>query len=317
MTARVDRPEREFDEDRYYAGREESAGPLVITEPGVYYDLPAATYHAQHDWLSWSRMKYLLPPSTPAHFQASLRAGEERKRHFDLGKVVHTLALGEGDEFVVVQALNKQKEPYDAKSYDLVSAQTHRDLIYAEGKVPILRHELEAAKAMAASISNHPIANALLSKGKPEVSLFWVDPETGVKCRARVDWLPEAVEGRRMIVPDLKTAISAAPTEFAKAAANYAYFGQQQHYIDGIKTTGLDADPAFLFVVVEKADPYLTQVGQFANKEDVDLARAAVDHCRRLYAECLANDSWPGYPGGINELSLPSWLHYSLEGALT
>ena len=290
---------------------------LTITEPGIYADLPAEDYHAQHDWLSWSRMKYLLPPSTPAHFQASLRAGEERKRHFDLGKVVHTLTLGDGDEFVVVQALNKQKEAYDAKSYDLVSAQAHRDLICAEGKVPILRHELEAAQKMAAQVKAHPIADALLSNGKPEVSLFWVDSATGVKCRARVDWLPEPAEGRRMIVPDLKTAVSAAPSEFGKAAANFAYFGQQQHYLDGIKALELDPDPAFLFVTVEKSDPYLVSVGQLADRDDLTLARAAVDHCRRLYAECTANDSWPGYGHGINDLTLPQWLHYSLEGALT
>lgn len=285
-------------------------------EPGIYYDMPAEVYHAQHDWLSWSRMKYLLPPSTPAHFKASLKAGEERKRHFDLGKVIHALVLGEGDEFVVVQALDKAKEPYDARNYDLVSAQRHRDAIYDEGKVPILRHELDAAEKMAASVREHEIANVLLSNGKPEVSLFWVDPTTKVKCRARLDWLPEKVAGRRLIVPDLKSAVTAAPAEFAKAGANFAYYGQAMHYSDGIAALGLDKDPAFVFVVVEKADPYLVQVCQFADRDDLRIARAAVDHCRRLYAECLAADNWPGYGRGINQLTLPAWHRISMEEAL-
>ncbi|HET7385513.1 MAG TPA: PD-(D/E)XK nuclease-like domain-containing protein, partial [Nocardioidaceae bacterium] len=291
-------------------------GPALtdtITEPGVYYDLPAEVYHAQRDWLSWSQMKNLIPPSTPAHFKSALDAPEEHKRHFDLGKVVHTLTLGDGEEFVVVQALTRSKEPYDAASYDTVSAQRHRDEIYDQGKVPILRHELEAAQAMADAVRAHPIANALLSNGRPEVSLFWVDPATGVKCRARVDWLPNKVEGRRLIVADLKSAVSAAPSEFAKAAANFGYYGQALHYSDGIQALDLGDDPVFLFVVAEKAPPHLVSVDHFADPDDLELARSVVDHCRRLYRDCLAADRWPGYGEGVNTPSLPKWLHYQLE----
>lgn len=289
---------------------------MKITKPGIYPDLPAEDYHAQTDWLSWSRMKNLVPPLTPAHFKAALEAPEPRKRHFDLGKVVHLLVLGEGDRFVVVQALNKQKEPYDADGYTTVSAQRHRDAIYEQGLVPILRHELDAAHAMAEAVRTHQAASILLGKGTPEVSLFWVDPATGVKCRARLDWLPEPVDGRRLIVPDLKTAESAAPSEFAKAAARLGYYGQASHYRDGIRALGIDPEPAFLFVVVEKAAPHLVSVDQFAEPEDVRLARRIVDHCRRLYADCLAADRWPGYGGGVHDLSLPSWLHFQMEEAL-
>lgn len=287
---------------------------LVITEPGVYYGLPAATYHAQHDWLSWSGMKKLIPPLTPAHFKAAQSAAEERKRHFDLGKVVHTLVLGDGDAFEVVQALTKQKVSYDAKSYDLVSAQNDRDRIYSEGKVPILRHELHAAKAMAEQVHQHPTAAMLFADGDPEVSLFWVDAETGVKCRARVDWLPTKVPGRRLVVPDLKTtAISAAPTEFAKQAGKLAYYGQDVHYSDGIRAL-IDPDVAFVFVAVETYAPHLVSVGQVTDREDKRLARGVVDHCRRLYRDCVTSGHWPGYSDDVSDLFLPTWLHYQLDG---
>lgn len=285
----------------------------VITEPGIYYDLPAEDYHRQHDWLSWSQMKHLVPPSTPAHFKAALSAPAERKRHFDHGKVVHTLVLGEGDQYEVVHALNKAKEPYEATSYDLVSAQRDRDRIYAEGKVPILRHELDAAEAMAAAVAAHPTAHALLTNGRPEVSLFWIDKATGVKCRARLDWLPEPVKGKRLIVPDLKTAVSAAPSEFSKNAGSFGYWGQQQHYRDGIKACELDPDPAFVFVVVEKAPPYLVSIGQYHDRDDLRVARGNVERCRRLFAECTATDHWPGYGNDVHELTLPTWLRYQLE----
>lgn len=288
-------------------------GTVSITEPGVYPDLPAEEYHRQHDWLSWSMMKRLVPPSTPAHLKASLRQGEERERHFDVGKVVHNVVLGNGDDYEVVQAVTREKVTYDARDYVTKSAQDHRDAIYESGKVPILRAELEAAEQMAKSVTEHEVANALLTNGTPEVSLFWIDEATGVKCRARLDWLPDAREGRRMIVPDLKSAATADPREFSKAAGKYGYYGQQRHYLNGIKACGLDPDPAFLFVVVEKADPWPVIVGQIAGRDDLDLAARVVDRATRLWRDCTESDHWPAYPAGVIDLSLPTWLHYDLE----
>lgn len=287
---------------------------LTITEPGIYYDLPANEYHAQHDWLSWSRMKHLLPPSTPAHFNALRSGSEERNRNFDLGKIVHTFVLGEGDQYDVVQSKRKDTTWGDAASYDLVSAQQDRDRIYSEGKVPLLRHELNTALSMAASVQTHPIATRLLAAGKPEVSLFWIDATTGAKCKARLDWLPDTSPGERVIGVDLKTAADGSPKGFAKAAASFGYFGQQIHYGDGMKALGIDDNPAFVFVVIEKAEPHLVSVNLIDSKDDLALARASVDHCRRLYAECTANDTWPGYSPGITRITLPTWLHYDLEG---
>jgi hypothetical protein len=146
----------------------------------------------------------------------------------------------------------------------------------------------------------------------PEVSLFWVDPETGVKCRARVDWLPDArsrVGG--CSCPTSRRRQRGAVRVRQGCRRTYGYYGQQRALPRRHQGLGLDRDPAFLFVVVEKADPHLVNVGQFAERDDLILARAAVDHCRRLYASCTATDTWPGYGDGVNQLELPKWLHYS------
>lgn len=290
---------------------------MKITNPGVYPDLPAADYHAQHDWLSNSGSKLLLKPSCPAKFKAAQTKGEEHKRHFDLGKVVHTLTLGDGDEFVVVQAKTKQGEPYDANDYLTVAAKAHRDAIYASGKVPILRSELDLAAGMAKAVREHDLSGPLLSNGIPEVSLFWVDEATGVKCRARLDWWPNPVEGKRPLVPDLKSAVSSEPGEFSRNAARFGYHRQDRWYYDGIRACGLAADPAFLFVIVEKDNPHVVTVGQFTDKADLALAAAMNDKARRLFAECTATDRWPGYVEGIADLSLPAWHHYQNEEYLS
>jgi hypothetical protein len=267
---------------------------MKITKPGVY-DMPSADYHSQHDWLSVSGAKKLLKPSCPAKFKAA-QGVEEHKPHFDLGKAAHTRVLGDGDEVVVVDAL-------DWRSKD---AREQRDAAHAVGQVPILIADNAVIDAMAASLEAHPIAPLLFAAGKAEVSLFWTDADTGVQCRSRVDWLPTAVKGKRLIVPDLKTAVSSEPGEFSRAAARYLYAMQDSGYSQGIQALGIDPDPAFLFVVIEKEAPYLVTVCQLS-ADDKRLGAALNDKARRIYRECVETDTWPGYSDGIADISLPPW----------
>ena len=267
---------------------------MNITAPGVY-DMSAEDYHAQHDWLSASGAKKLLKPSCPAKFKASLGV-QEHKPHFDLGKAAHTRVLGDGEEVVVVDAL-------DWRSKD---AREQRDAAYAAGKVPILVADNAVIDAMAASLEAHPIAPLLFATGKAEQSIFWTDEATGVKCRARLDWLPDKQEGRRLIVPDLKTAVSAEPGEFSRAAARFHYPIQDAHYRQAVQAAGIDEDPAFLFVVIEKEAPHIVTVGQLL-PDDQALGAALIDKARRIYAECVATDTWPTYSDGVVDLALPVW----------
>lgn len=280
---------------------EDDAAVVRISKPGIYPDLAEKDYRAQTDWLSVSGAKKLLPPSCPAKFKATLGV-EDHKPQFDIGKAFHAKVLGDGAEVVVVDALDWRGK--DAKA--------ERTAAYERGAVPILITDAAVVDAMYAAIANHDVAPHLFTGGASEVSAFWLDHETGVKCKARFDYLPDKQAGRRLIVPDLKSAVSADPEEFARAAARYGYLFQQVHYSNALRTLGVDDDPAFLFVVVEKDAPHLVNVGQFAEKDDLHLAVAALDKALRLYRTCLEADHWPGWPG-VTDLSLPTWHKYQLE----
>lgn len=276
---------------------------MKITDPGVYTDLPPEQYHTQTDWLSVSGAKKLLKPSCPAKFKAAMDGGEEHRPQFDVGKAFHARVLGDGEAVVVI----------DADSYRSADAKLMRDTVYLDGKVPLLTAEAETVEAMAAAVQAHPVASALFADGLPEVSLFWIDEVTGVKCKARLDWLPKAEPGRRLIVPDLKSAASAEPGEFSRNAARFGYVSQHRWYQDGIRACGLDPDPAFVFVICEKDPPHVVTVGQFADDLDLKLADAINDKARRVFKECTTTDQWPGYVDGIADLSLPNWFHYQME----
>lgn len=271
---------------------------------GVIAGMPDETY-LRHPALSASGVRRLLSPSTPAHYRYWADHPQPPKQAFDLGHVVHKLVLGAGQEIVVITA----------DDYKTKAAREERDAAYAAGQIPLLFDEYNRAKAMAAGVRANPLANALFhpDRGQPEQSLFWTDPETGAPMRSRLDWLPEVHRGR-MVIPDLKTCLSASPHHLRKATFDYGYFIQDPFYRSGVRALGLAEDVGFVFVFVEKDPPHLTVVRQL----DPDALTAGQEAIRRatdLYADCLATNTWPGYGDDIDEISLPPWAAHQLEGA--
>lgn len=272
--------------------------PVVITKPGIY-DIPNDVYHADPvpgGSLSSTGARRLLPPSCPALFRHEQVHGQPPKKAFDFGTAAHGVVLGSGPELVKV----------DAPNYLTKKAQAARDEARARGAVPLLPHEYEQVQAMAEAIRQHPAARALFAEGSgiPEQSLFWVDRPTGVTCRARLDWMPYG-NGRRLVVPDYKTAVSASPAAIQKAVLNYGYHQQNAWYVDGVKALG-GGDAAFVFVVQEKTPPYLVTVVEL-DEVTVQAGRVRNRRAIELYAQCVAEDHWPAYSDSIELISLPEW----------
>src|SRR5690606_21262484 len=140
------------------------------------------------------------------------------------GTAAHKLVLGTGPELVRIDADEWRTKEIKAEVAD----------VRARGGVPLKPAEWDQAHAMADAIRAHPIASVLFQpgQGKPEQTLIWQDEETGVWCRARLDWLPEPGRGR-LIIPDYKTCRSAAPGALAKAIAEHGYHQQDDWYRTG------------------------------------------------------------------------------------
>lgn len=274
-----------------------------ITTPGVYPDVPEEDYHrdpVKGGSLSSSGARRLL--ECPAKFRWEQENPPPPKAAFDIGSAAHKLVLGAGPELEVI----------DADNWQTKAAREARDAARAAGKIPVLTHEHETVTAMAEAIRRHPIASRLLDpeQGDPEQTLVWECEQTGVTCRARLDWLPRPTDGR-LILSDYKTSVSAEPTSFAKSVANYGYHQQDPWYIDGVRTLGLGgADTAFLFIVQEKTPPYVVTIFEL----DTEARRIGVRRnleARLTYARCTETDHWPTYTDQIELLSLPAWATHS------
>jgi exodeoxyribonuclease VIII len=128
-----------------------------------------------------------------------------------------------------------------------------------------------------------------------ETPIVWIDGETGVKCKGRLD----AISGGTVI--DYKTTSNASPDSFTKEALRYGYDLQAAMYLEG---SGADS---FVFIAQEKTFPYAVNVIR-AGEAFLDRGRWMMRDLLTRWKECNEKGIWPGYnEKGVNELIIPEW----------
>lgn len=274
----------------------------AITRPGVYDGLPEAVYHRDPvpgGSLSSSGARKLLAPSCPALFKYEQDHKRPHKKAFDLGRAAHEEVLGVGSGIEVI----------DVPDFRTKDARAARDAAYEAGKTPLLPAEYRQVQEMAQAVRKHPIAGHIFKPGEglAEQSMFWKDPQTGVICRARMDWLPTPRKGKRLIVADLKSARSVAPHDLMKAIHEHGLHQQDDFYRRGCRELGIgDKDTSFVFVFVAKTPPYLVTVVEL-DWEARRIGKERNDRALKTYKRCMETGVWPGFSEDIEVLSLPTW----------
>lgn len=251
-------------------------------------EIPFAEYLAM-DAVSQSTLKRLLSQS-PAH----CRIPVEETPEMAFGTAFHTLLL-EPERFDSEYFLLPDNIRRGTKVWEIAEKES-------AGRAMLKPDDADRLSAMRDAVLNHRAASALLSDGRPEVSCFWTDADTGLQCKGRFDWLSPLG-----CIVDIKTTTDASPEAFQRRVANSLYHLQAAMYQEGYAANHGGQAIDFVFIAVEKTPPY----GVACYELPAEFIAAGSELLRQgleSYASCKAKDEWPGYSPHIELLETPRWL---------
>lgn len=281
-----------------------------ITAPGMFFDMSPEDYFAEPcpaPALSNSGIRPLLFKS-PEHFarrHPALGMREEEKRAtaaMHRGSVVHRLALGSGKDYAIIEADDFRTKQAKADREDAIEA----------GLVPIKRSDFDKAQEQAATVRRHLDELLMGQPFIPEVVIAWQveTPHGTIWCRGMIDaWCPMLLKA-----VDLKSTTDASIDVITKKMAGDGYDTQDAFYCKGIghilKKFG---EISFATLFCETEPPFASQsvsINDAWKQSAWDLCEEAID----LFAKCLKQGRWPGYPRATQTIHPPEWLIHQRLG---
>jgi len=301
---------------------EQETDTIKLPEPGVHYDVPFEEYKAW-DAANVSLLNRMESRS-PLHARHEKDNPKSPTAALIEGTAIHKLIL-EPHEFYDEYKVAPQCGAIKKSSGERCTNKATRMLadgsqylcgVHAKGlptvEIPanhcIASEDFVRWKNIAKAVKNHSLANKLIeSASHTEVSLLWMDEQTGLPCKARLDAL---MTGLNML-GDLKTTEDAGE-DFARSVHKYSYYRQAAWYLRGAQTCGLDVD-AFAFIAIEKQPPHDVVVYQTPERL-TNIGNQELDGMMRKYAEVYDSGEWSGYsPTEVVWLDLPEWRNRQIE----
>lgn len=277
---------------------------------GMVFDMPMSEYLAV-DALSSSGLKLLA--RSPWHY--SNRVEIDPTPAMLRGTLAHCAVL-EPDAMAqryVVMPEDAPKRPtkaqWEAKnpSDSSKSAMAWWTLFQQEnaGRELVPYSDYALCQAQLAAIKACPELASLLSTGRGEVSIFWIDPATGIYCKARPDWLPMPNEWG-VAALDLKTCSDESPNGFGRASARLRYELQDAHYSAGLEIVTGKSGGRFAFGAVTSKPPVLA-MPYFLTDEIRQQGREERAELMERLAWCRRENKWPTYGEGFQHVDYPAY----------
>ncbi len=277
---------------------------------GIYHNISNDDYHAGPG-ISASGLK-LIANRSPLHYWSAYldpkREARKTTPSMLLGSAIHSAVLEPDlfrDQYMVAPDVDRRTK--EGK----MLYETALGIAAENGSTLLSSDDYLTAIKIQESCRRHPLARRIFEDGKAEQSVFWTDPETGVLCKCRPDWL---LGGENPAILDLKSTEDASAEAFTRSSYNWQYHLQAAWYLDGVEhALGLKPD-AFMFLAHEKTAPFASAY-YFADDAMIEAGRIAYRKALRLYAECLNSNKWPGYAPQLQPLGLPRWAKVESDDA--
>jgi hypothetical protein len=202
---------------------------------------------------------------------------------FTIGTVTHIIHLEShllAEKVVVV----------DADSWRSKEAKDTRADAKANGMTAILKHQMDAIHEARAAFQENSFVKAAFENGKTEQSLFWLHPTLKIWCRARPDFISNALTHMN----DHKATADANPEGFGRHADNMKYYRRAAWYLEGAEIVFGKPFDHYWFVNQETKAPYLTSVVEL-DESALEAGRLENERAARIFVRCLEKNDWPGY----------------------
>jgi exodeoxyribonuclease VIII len=279
--------------------------------PGIYENVPFDTY------LSW-----------PWISNSSLNSAERSLLHYKhrkpiqptepmrFGTLCHSGKLEPTSiyrRYVVMPDLTKDIKTKDGKPATNPKATAEYDQRVnrwaeenAGGKEIVSQADFDRMLGVVSAVNADPLAHRWFSDaGHTEVSIVWDDPETGLRCKSRLD---KVATGERVIA-DLKTCADC--RWFHRDIATRNYHRQGGMYQEGWAILNGGEMFAFGLAAVESEHPFGTMTAPVC-QDDLEAGNDAFHACLRKIKAAQQSNHWPGYESPA-EWRMPGWKSEATE----
>ena len=257
--------------------------------------------YREREGISSSELKKLM--KSPMHLKHYKENPQEDTPSLLFGRSAHKYILETYDfytEFAVAPICDRRtKEGKET---------WNKFIAESEGKDVITQEQFEQIEEMRKVMLATPFVSKLIN-GEHEISYFWTDEDTGLKCKVR----PDSINHKLKIIVDYKTCDNAETETFMRQAIKLGYDLQASYYLDGVKAN-MGEDYIFVFIAQEKKPPYAVNILQ-ADDIFIRSGREVYKAMLQTYKECSESGRWYGYLGAsneINSLGVPKWIENML-----
>lgn len=301
-------------------GLEHSEGGILVPEgwAGIFPNMPSAEYHQRGIGIASAGALKLVRKSL-AHYAHWARSGDDKRRKaMDFGRIYHSFVL-EPEAFrreYVVIPKNAPKRPDERSrnaknpTFKVMAAMEWWDDFDRQhaGKEAVTAADYQKVQDMRAALDDVDMVGELpglmLSDGQREVSVRWVDEETGLPCRARFDWWLRPLFN----AADLKSCFDASEEGFGAAVVRNEYHVSAAHYIEAARAIGEPLN-GYYFLAQETEPPYVAACWPL-DAVAQDLGYRMWRNAMNKLAGAVKAGKFPGYATTPRELALPAYAHF-------
>jgi len=279
-------------------------------------NLSEEEYHADKTAVNSSSLKEMI--RSPAAYYDAYVNGKKPTKAMKFGTLAH-MAILEGDKFrsryVVEPVFQGMTQNGIMSERSKVALQKKAEWYQSlpQGTTVVTKEELDMLLRMIDSMVNNKDAFEILSKGKAEAKGYFVDEETGLKCRFMADFISFNLNA----LVDIKTTTDCKWEKFRSSVEELRYDVQMAMYEQGVKAiTGKSSDHRLWLTIetvrnfecrVHEVDPMYDETGLYEYR-----------YCMKRLSDCIKENKFPQGQVLI-EYGQPSfWFkqEYQLKGVL-